>query len=77
MVSKVTEPPAHESADAATAFARRVGGLWHDRLGKRLAGVYLIGSLAHGGYRAAYSDIDMALTSRTPLAAADSRNGPA
>jgi predicted nucleotidyltransferase len=67
----LAEPLAHESSDVATAFARRVGGLWHDQLGKRLAGVYLIGSLAHGGYRAAYSDIDMALISQTPLTAAD------
>ena len=72
-MSKVSlaEPSVRESLDAAVASARRVGGLWHDLLGEHLVGVYLIGSLAHGGYRAAYSDIDMALISQTPLTAAD------
>jgi hypothetical protein len=72
-VSKVSleEPSAHESSDAAVAFGQHVGGLWHDLLGERLGGVYLIGSLAHGGYRSAYSDIDIALITQTPLAAAD------
>jgi len=72
-VSKIRleEPSAHESFGAAFAFAQHVGGLWHDLLGERLGGVYLIGSLAHGGYRAAYSDIDIALISQTPLGAAD------
>jgi hypothetical protein len=73
-VSKVSlaEPPAHESSrDAAIAFAGRVAGLWDDLLGERLVGAYLIGSLAHGGYRAYYSDIDMALVSQRTLAAAD------
>jgi predicted nucleotidyltransferase len=52
------------SPGAAVAFARHVAGLWDDLLGNRLAGVYLIGSLAHGGYHARYSDIDIALISR-------------
>jgi predicted nucleotidyltransferase len=43
------------------AFVQRVAKLWDHHLGERLAGVYLIGSLAHGGYSARYSDIDIAL----------------
>jgi predicted nucleotidyltransferase len=40
-------------------------------LRQRLAGIYLIGSLAHGGYSARYSDIDMALVTEDPLAAGE------
>ena len=43
------------------AFVHRVAELWDHYLGERLAGVYLIGSLAHGGYSVRYSDIDIAL----------------
>lgn len=55
---RVLEP----SIDAGvSAFVHRVAELWDHHLGQRLAGVYLIGSLAHGGYSARYSDIDIAL----------------
>ncbi len=46
---------------AALDFTRAVARSWHERLGPRLLGVYLIGSLAHGGFNRRYSDIDMAL----------------
>jgi len=36
---------------------------WQERLGERLLGIYLLGSLAHGGFSARYSDIDVALLS--------------
>ena len=49
------------------ARGRDVGG----GAGKKLAGVYLIGSLAHGGYSADHSDIDMALITESPPASAD------
>ncbi|MGH7089803.1 MAG: hypothetical protein ACREFQ_12970, partial [Stellaceae bacterium] len=51
-----TEPRA-----AAEALARAVGEFWVERLGPRLLGFYLLGSLAHGGYSARYSDIDVGL----------------
>ncbi len=34
---------------------------WSELLGLRMLGVYLIGSLAHGGFTGRYSDIDMAV----------------
>src|SRR6266699_956936 len=52
---------------AAVVFARDVAQLWDRRLGQRLIGIYLIGSLAHGGFSARYSDIDLALIAEEPL----------
>ncbi len=46
---------------AALEFTRALAQSWHRALGPRLLGVYLIGSLAHGGFNRRYSDIDMAL----------------
>ena len=46
---------------AALDFARRMARFWQDALGADLIGVYLIGSLAHGGFSARYSDVDMAV----------------
>jgi hypothetical protein len=43
--------------DFAQDFAER----WHRHLRQRLAGIYFIGSLAHGGYSERYSDIDVLL----------------
>ena len=51
----------------AIAFAHHVAGLWEDHLDHRLVGIYLLGSLAHGGFSARYSDIDMALIADDPL----------
>ncbi|HUK59461.1 MAG TPA: nucleotidyltransferase domain-containing protein [Stellaceae bacterium] len=48
--------------DAAAAFAGRMAAAWGEMLGARLLGVYLIGSLAHGGFSARYSDIDVGVT---------------
>jgi hypothetical protein len=47
---------------------RRAASLWHEGLGDRLLGVYLLGSLAHGGFSRRYSDIDVALISNDWLA---------
>ena len=47
---------------------RRAASLWHEGLGERLLGVYLLGSLAHGGFSRRYSDIDVALISNDGLA---------
>jgi hypothetical protein len=46
---------------AAVEFAHDVAQFWDRQLGQRLFGIYLIESLAHGGFSARYSDIDMAL----------------
>jgi hypothetical protein len=52
---------------AAVEFGHEVAQLWDRHLGQRLLGVYLIASLAHGGFSARYSDIDMALIATGPL----------
>ena len=54
-----------------TEFVHQVAVRWDRHLGERLAGIYLVGSLAHGGYSARYSDIDMALIAEQPLTAAE------
>jgi predicted nucleotidyltransferase len=54
---------------AALEFARRMAPLWQAELGPNLIGVYLLGSLAHGGFSARYSDIDMAVIGEVGLTA--------
>jgi predicted nucleotidyltransferase len=51
----------------AVDFARRMVPIWQDALGPELIGVYLIGSLAHGGFSARYSDVDMAVIAEVGL----------
>lgn len=59
---------ANEPARAAAAdFARRTVPLWQAALGSELLGVYLIGSLAHGGFSARYSDVDLAVIAEAGL----------
>lgn len=55
----------------ARDFARGIAEYWRDALGERLLGVYLIGSLAHGGFSDRYSDIDMGLVSENGLTQAE------
>lgn len=62
---------ASNAAARAEDFARGVAEVWDRHLGARLIGVYLIGSLAHGGFGSRYSDIDMAIVARAPLAPSD------
>ncbi|WP_206792833.1 hypothetical protein [Amycolatopsis sp. MtRt-6] len=50
-----------EPAAAAREIAVEAAGAYQEALGDRLIGVYLLGSLAYGGYSAAASDIDLAL----------------
>jgi hypothetical protein len=45
----------------ALAFADAMSSFWQRRLGGRLLGFYLLGSLAHGGFNRRYSDIDLGL----------------
>jgi predicted nucleotidyltransferase len=53
--------------DAAMQFADALGPAWHAALGQDLLGIYLIGSLAHGGFSRRYSDIDVAVITETGL----------
>jgi len=53
---------------AALGFAGDMAWFWQDRLGDRLLGVYLLGSLAHGGFNRRYSDIDLGLIAENGLA---------
>ena len=65
----ISVPPTTDmSAQAAAVdFARRIVPFWQAALGPELLGVYLIGSLAHGGFSRRYSDIDMALITEAGL----------
>jgi predicted nucleotidyltransferase len=57
-----------ESGEAAAVdFASRITTLCQTALGSELLGVYLIGSLAHGGFSRRYSDVDMALVTEAGL----------
>ncbi len=60
--------------DLAAAEARDFVGAatprWRAQLGAELIGVYLLGSLAHGGFSRRYSDIDVGLITEAGLAPA-------
>jgi len=62
---------AESARQSAVVFARSVADAWDSRLGVRLLGVHLIGSLAHGGFGVRYSDIDMAVVAKDPLVPSD------
>jgi predicted nucleotidyltransferase len=59
--------PDEPARSAAIEFAGRLAKLWQEALGTELIGAYLIGSLAHGGFSARYSDIDVALVTGAGL----------
>jgi predicted nucleotidyltransferase len=66
----MTLPGSDETARcAAIDFARRLAPIWQAVLGPQLLGVYLIGSLAHGGFSRRYSDIDLALVTEAGISA--------
>ena len=52
--------------EAITAYVLRVATFFDARLGSILAEVYQLGSLAHGGFSAVYSDIDIGLLLNCP-----------
>lgn len=52
---------------AAIGFANSIVPFWRAELGPELLGVYLIGSLAHGGFSRRYSDIDIAVVTEAGL----------
>lgn len=68
-IASMDDATGNSGRAAALDFANQVARAWDCHLGPRLAGIYLIGSLAHGGFSARYSDIDMALITEEPLAA--------
>ena len=61
------DDPDAEARAAAIDFARSMTGFWEARLGPRLLGFYLLGSLAHGGFSRRYSDIDVAVIAEDGL----------
>ncbi len=73
-----TEPDQIARADAVD-FAQQLVPLWQSRFGSELLGLYLIGSLAHGGFSRRYSDVDLAAVTTAGLspAALDQRRAEA
>ncbi len=59
--------PDEAARRSATDFARHLIPSWKAALGTELLGVYLIGSLAHGGFSRRYSDIDTAVITEAGL----------
>ena len=58
------------AAKAAREFAEKLAPRWQAQLGAQLLGIYLLGSLAHGGFSRRYSDIDMGAVTESGLAPA-------
>jgi predicted nucleotidyltransferase len=63
MATKTDDP----AAAAARVFAGGVAAILDAKTGAGLLGVYLLGSLAHGGFNRRYSDIDMALVTENGI----------
>jgi hypothetical protein len=61
--------PDEAASSAAVEFAHRLVANWQAALGTDLLGVYLIGSLVHGGFSPRYSDVDMAVIAENGLTA--------
>ncbi|MGA8817988.1 MAG: nucleotidyltransferase domain-containing protein [Xanthobacteraceae bacterium] len=61
-----TDPNA-TACDAAMEFAHKLVPVWRATLGQELLGLYLIGSLTHGGFSRRYSDIDIAVITESGL----------
>ena len=59
--------PDDTAKERALDLAGAIAGFWHRRIGDELLGVYLLGSLAHGGFNRRYSDIDLGVIAETPL----------
>ena len=68
MVIKSMAPDADEEVrEAALQLTDSVAAYWERKLENNLLGVYLLGSLAHGGFNRRYSDIDIGLVSEVAL----------
>jgi hypothetical protein len=63
----MTTSPDDLAAAAARDFARSLAAEWQLQLGGDIIGLYIIGSLAHGGFSRRYSDIDIALVNERAL----------
>jgi predicted nucleotidyltransferase len=63
--------PDAAAATTARDFAVALAARWQARLGDQLLGVYLLGSLAHGGFSRRYSDIDVGVVTAAGLTPAD------
>jgi predicted nucleotidyltransferase len=59
------------AANAARDFAATCADRWQMHLGDGLLGVYLLGSLAHGGFSRRYSDIDLGVVTEAGLTPTD------
>lgn len=55
------------AAAVACDFAAALAARWQELLRSDLIGVYLLGSLAHGGFSRRYSDIDIGIVCETGL----------
>jgi len=62
--------PDDVAAAEARKFAIAVSACWAKNVGDALIGVYLLGSLAHGGFSRRYSDIDIGVVAESGLDAA-------
>jgi predicted nucleotidyltransferase len=59
--------PDNQAATAARDFAAALAPRWQALLGDALLGIYLLGSLAHGGFSRRYSDIDLGVITKDGL----------
>src|SRR5258705_3267503 len=67
ILSVTDRGPDELAAGAAREFARALAVRWQETLQAELLGVYIIGSLAHGGFSRRYSDIDIGAITETGL----------
>ena len=62
-----TFPDDLAAASAAGDFARKLSAQWQSQLAGEIIGLYLLGSLAHGGFSRRFSDIDIAAVTERGL----------
>ena len=71
MLQAIEHAPDDAARADAIGFAEGMARFWSARLGADLLGVYLLGSLAHGGFSRRYSDIDMLVVAEQGVAPED------
>lgn len=62
-IAMTESDPDQRASREASDFASLLAPRWQAALGSDLLGVYLLGSLSHGGFSRRYSDIDMLVMS--------------
>jgi predicted nucleotidyltransferase len=67
LLNPMETKPDDSAVAAARAFTEGVAALLDAKAGAGLLGVYLLGSLAHGGFNRRYSDIDMAFVTESGI----------